>query len=592
MQTRRRKTKIVATLGPASNSVDEIKALIKAGISAARLNFSHGDHDEHGQRMKNLKTAREELNAPIPIILDTKGPEIRTKTLKDDKKVKLETGQKFTVTTDDIVGDNTRVAVTYPEITQDLSVGSTILIDDGLIELRVDEIEGNDVNCTVINSGILGNRKGVNLPNVHINLPALTEKDISDIQFGVKMGIDYIAASFIRSAKDVLEIKRVLEDCGGKDVHIIAKIENRDGVDNIDEILEVAEGVMVARGDLGVEIPFEEVPLVQKMLIEKCIQKGKPVITATQMLNSMIENPRPTRAEVNDVANAIFDLTDAIMLSGETAQGNYPVEAVKAMDRIARRIEASINYTDRFNSGFSKSVAVKNITSAVSHSACTTAHDLNAALVGTITLSGRAVKEVAKYRPATAILACTPLDRTLRQMNLIWGCIPMLVEFEKKNISVLFDSVAKRALENGIAVNGELMVFTGGTPLGTTGSTNTIKVGIVGDILVKGKPMIKGRNVTAHTNICTTIDEAKLHFRKGDIFVTSNPDKGLIPYMMRASAIIVGSEDKSLDFSHAVDLARELKVPCIWCDINVESTLPDQFMVVIDSNDGTVYLDK
>lgn len=587
-----RKTKIVSTLGPASNSVEQIKALIEAGISAARLNFSHGDHEEHGQRIANLKQAREELGAPIPIILDTKGPEIRTRDLVDGKKVQLEEGQTFTLTTDDIVGDNTRVAVTYEDITKDLSVGSTVLIDDGLIELTVIDIKGNDVICRVVNSGVLGTKKGVNLPNVHINLPALTDKDIDDIKFGVSVGVDYIAASFIRSAKDVLEIKRVLEECGGSDVQIISKIENRDGVDNIDEILEVTDGIMVARGDLGVEIPFEEVPLVQKMLIKKCIQKGKPVITATQMLNSMMDNPRPTRAEVNDVANAIFDFTDAIMLSGETAQGDYPVEAVKAMDRIAKKVEASIDYADRFNKAYSKSLSVRNITSAVSHSACTTANDLNAAIISTITLSGRAVREVSKYRPATDILGCSPIERTCRQLNLIWGTTPMQIEFEQKSMSALFDALADEALKLGHANNGDLMVFTGGTPLGTTGSTNTIKVGIVGDVLLKGRAMTKCTKFTAHTNICTNCEEAKLHFKSGDIFVTSNPDKGLIPYMMKAGAIIVGSEDSKCDFTHAVDLARVLKVPCILCDIDVDSTIPDKLLVTIDSNKGTVNIER
>ena len=475
-----RKTKIVATLGPSSNDVEQLKALIEAGIGAARLNFSHGDHEEHGARINNFKQAREELGKPVPIVLDTKGPEIRIKTFAT-KKVSLVAGQEFTLTTDDIEGDNTKVAVTYMDLPNDVKIGSTVLIDDGLVGLTVVDIKGSDVICTVNNSAELGSRKGVNLPDIHINLPALTEKDIDDIKFGVEMGIDYIAASFIRSAKDVLEIKRVLEECGGSDVHIISKIENRDGVDNIDEILEVTDGIMVARGDLGVEIPFEEVPLVQKLLIKKCIEKGKPVITATQMLNSMIENPRPTRAEVNDVANAIFDYTDAVMLSGETANGSYPVEAVKAMARIAEKTEQSIDYIERFNTSRRKTTGARNITSAVSHSACTTAQDLNASLISTITISGRAVKDVAKYRPSTPILACTPNERTLRQLNLIWGCTPMYIGLEKKSINALFDDIAEKALVEGISKNGDLMVFTGGTPLGTTGSTNTIKVGIVGN---------------------------------------------------------------------------------------------------------------
>ncbi|HAG04680.1 MAG TPA: pyruvate kinase [Lachnospiraceae bacterium] len=583
-----RKTKIVATLGPSSNDVDQLKALIEAGISACRLNFSHGDYEEHGARIENMKTARAELNVPIPIILDTKGPEIRIKKFATGK-VELVAGQDFMFTTDDIEGDNTKVSVTYEGFPKDLFVGATVLIDDGLIEMTVIKIENNNVYCKVVNGGTLGSRKGVNLPNVHINLPALTQKDIEDLQFGVKSGVDYIAASFIRSAKDVLEIKKVLEDCGGSDVHIISKIENRDGVDNIDEILEVTDGVMVARGDMGVEIPFEEVPLVQKMIIRKCIEKGKPVITATQMLNSMIENPRPTRAEVNDVAGAIFDFTDAIMLSGETANGDYPVEAVKAMDRIAREVEKNIDYESHFytkNNG--KNESVRNITSAMSHSACTTAHDLNAGIISTITISGSSVRNVAKYRPATPILACTPIERTLRQLNLIWGCRPMLVEMEKKNINTLFDDVSAKALAEGIVGTGELMVFTGGTPLGTTGTTNTIKVGLVGDILLQGKSAVKGNKVTSHTNIITSSEEAKLHFRKGDIFVTSNPDKGLIPYMMRAAALVVGSKNND-DFTHAIDLGRELKIPVLVCDgTQVSSVVPDNLLATIDSNKGTL----
>ena len=584
-----RKTKIVATLGPSSNDVEQLKALIEAGIGAARLNFSHGDHEEHGARINNFKQAREELGKPVPIVLDTKGPEIRIKTFAT-KKVSLVAGQEFTLTTDDIEGDNTKVAVTYMDLPNDVKIGSTVLIDDGLVGLTVVDIKGSDVICTVNNSAELGSRKGVNLPDIHINLPALTEKDIDDIKFGVEMGIDYIAASFIRSAKDVLEIKRVLEECGGSDVHIISKIENRDGVDNIDEILEVTDGIMVARGDLGVEIPFEEVPLVQKLLIKKCIEKGKPVITATQMLNSMIENPRPTRAEVNDVANAIFDYTDAVMLSGETANGSYPVEAVKAMARIAEKTEQSIDYIERFNASRIKTTGARNITSAVSHSACTTAQDLNASLISTITISGRAVKDVANYRPSTPILACTPNERTLRQLNLIWGCTPMYIGLEKKSINALFDDIAEKSLVEGISKNGDLMVFTGGTPLGTTGSTNTIKVGIVGNTLLQGKAVVKSGTVVSHTNVIHTVGEAKLQFRKGDVFITSNTDKGLIPYMMKAAAIVVGNT-KGDEFTHAADLGRELKIPVILCKgIDVAATIPDTLLVQIDSNKATVSL--
>jgi pyruvate kinase len=388
----------------------------------------------------------------------------------------------------------------------------------------------------------------------------------------------------------VLEIRKVLEDAGGSDIQIISKIENRDGVDNIEEILEVTDALMVARGDLGVEIPFEEVPLVQKMLISKCIEKGKPVITATQMLDSMIRNPRPTRAEVNDVANAIFDHTDAIMLSGETANGDFPIEAVKAMDKIAREVEASIDYSEKFDRRSSKAQTVKNITSAVSHSACTTARDLKAALISTVTMSGRAVRDVAKYRPQTPILACTPVDRTLRQMNLIWGCIPMNVDFEKKNVNTLFNSVAANALAEGFAKSGDLMVFTGGTPLGTTGSTNTIKVGIVGDTIAKGENTTGStKNVTAHTNVVTSLDEAKLQFRKGDVFVTSNKSNDLMPYMMRAAAIIAGPGTAD-DFAHAVIIGKEMNIPVIISKDEVAQNVPDHLLVTVDSKSGVVYI--
>ena len=584
-----RKTKIVATLGPSSNDVEQLKALIEAGIQLVSTEGVNAFslRKVAAARINNFKQAREELGKPVPIVLDTKGPEIRIKTFAT-KKVSLVAGQEFTLTTDDIEGDNTKVAVTYMDLPNDVKIGSTVLIDDGLVGLTVVDIKGSDVICTVNNSAELGSRKGVNLPDIHINLPALTEKDIDDIKFGVEMGIDYIAASFIRSAKDVLEIKRVLEECGGSDVHIISKIENRDGVDNIDEILEVTDGIMVARGDLGVEIPFEEVPLVQKLLIKKCIEKGKPVITATQMLNSMIENPRPTRAEVNDVANAIFDYTDAVMLSGETANGSYPVEAVKAMARIAEKTEQSIDYIERFNASRIKTTGARNITSAVSHSACTTAQDLNASLISTITISGRAVKDVAKYRPSTPILACTPNERTLRQLNLIWGCTPMYIGLEKKSINALFDDIAEKSLVEGISKNGDLMVFTGGTPLGTTGSTNTIKVGIVGNTLLQGKAVVK--SVVSHTNVIHTVGEAKLQFRKGDVFITSNTDKGLIPYMMKAAAIVVGNTEGD-EFTHAADLGRELKIPVILCKgIDVAATIPDTLLVQIDSNKATVSL--
>lgn len=580
-----RKTKIVATLGPASNEVDIIKKLIQAGINAARFNFSHGDYEEHGQRINNLKTAREELGVPVAIVLDTKGPEIRTGVF-EDKFIMVSKGDTFTLTTDEIVGNQSKVSVSYKDMPKDLNIGSTVLIDDGLIELTVKEIVGNDVVCEVQNGGKIGSKKGVNLPDVHVNLPALTEKDKEDIKFGIKMGIDYIAASFIRSARDVLEIRKVLEENDGLGISIISKIESRDGVDNIDEILEVSNGIMVARGDLGVEIPLEEVPVVQKYLINKARAKGKTVITATQMLDSMTHNPRPTRAEANDVANAIYDMTDAVMLSGESAQGDYPVEAVTTMARICEKIESTIDYEENFESN--KLVAINNITNAVSHSACTTAHDLNATCIAAATMSGSAVKKISKYRPALPILGCTPVDRTLRQLNLVWGCIPAKVELEKDKFIALFDKVAEKSIEEGVTKVGDTIVFVGGTPLGTTGTTNTLKVGVIGNIILEGKGKVVTDKVIAHTKVISTVEEAEKHFEKGEIFVTSNPDKALVPFMKKAVGIIVGS-GKHDDFSHAIAVGNELGIPVIASKNVVSDIIPNNLVVTMDSKNGVVY---
>lgn len=468
-----RKTKIIATLGPASNSSEMIKKLIQTGMNAARINFSHGSHESHGETINKVKQIREELNMPIPIILDTKGPEIRTKVLKNEP-IKLEKGNKFTLTTDDIEGDETIVSVTYADFAKDLHIGATVLIDDGLIELKVLEINGNNVVCEIINSGILGSRKGINLPDVSINLPALTEKDIDDIKFGIKMDVDYIAASFIRSAEDVKQIRKLLNENGGSSIKIISKIENREGVDNLDLILEATDGIMVARGDLGVEIPFEEVPIIQKEMINKCKAKGKLVVTATQMLESMITNPRPTRAEVSDVANAVLDGTDAIMLSGETAKGAFPIEAVNSMVKIAKKIESSYDYVKAFYN--KKTMHCTNITEAVSHATCTTANDLNASCIVAVSKSGLTVREVSKHRPNSVILALTEDKKVLRQLNLTWACYPHLISISEITKGDFFENTTKIACEKAFAKKDDTIVIVAGTPIGETGSTNTLKV--------------------------------------------------------------------------------------------------------------------
>ncbi len=581
-----RKTKIVATLGPATNEVDIIKKLIEAGLNAARFNFSHGSHEEHGQRMDNFIKAREEMNAYIPMMLDTKGPEIRTGVFATGK-VTVEAGQKFTITTDEIEGDNTKVSVTYKDLAKDLNIGSTVLIDDGLIELKVDEINGSNIICTVMNGGEIGSRKGVNIPNVHVNLPALTQKDIDDIKFGITKGVDYIAASFIRSASDVLEIRKVLEKNGGADIKIISKIESRDGVDNIDEILEVTDGIMVARGDLGVEIPFEEVPIIQKMLIKKCREKSKTVITATQMLDSMTKNPRPTRAEVSDVANAIYDRTDAVMLSGESAQGKYPVESIMAMDKIAREVESSFDYIKKFDQN--RTVLLPNIASAVSHSACTTAHDLGAKLIAVVSMTGRAVRMVAKYRPACPILACTPNDRTLRQLNLVWGAIPMPVTYREDNFHQLFEDVCEASNQIGLTQVGDIVVFTGGTPLGSMGATNTLKVGVVGNKVIEATSRnTAAMDVTARTLIINTNDNLDIKFVKDMVMVTADNSQDLIPYVKKSAALIVGNADND-DFGALIDAAKSVDIPVIVAQKNVEEVIPDNLLVKVDSGKGIVY---
>lgn len=581
-----RKTKIVATLGPKTNEVPIIKELIKAGLNAARFNFSHGSHEEHGQRMDNFIRAREEMGAHLPMVLDTKGPEIRTGDFASGS-VMVSAGQKFTVTTDDIIGDETKVSVTYKDLAKDLDIGSTILIDDGLIELKVEEINGNNILCTVMNGGEIGSKKGVNVPGVHINLPALTQKDVDDIKFGITKGVDYIAASFIRSASDVLAIRKVLEENGGGDVKIISKIESRDGVDNIDEILEVTDAVMVARGDLGVEIPFEEVPIIQKRLIKKCREKAKTVITATQMLESMTKNPRPTRAEVSDVANAIYDRTDAVMLSGESAKGDYPVEAIQTMDRIAREVENSFDYIKKFDEN--RTVLLSNIASAVSHSACTTAHDLGAKLIAVVSMSGRAVRMVAKYRPACPILACTPNERTLRQMSLIWGAIPMAVTYREDNFHKLFEDVCEASYKNGLTQVGDIVVFTGGTPLGSKGATNTLKVGVVGNKVVEGTSRNTGAaDVTARTLVLNSKDNLDLKFKKDMVMVTADNSSDLVNYVKQSAALVVGS-GKNDDFAALIKAAKAAEIPVVLSDRNVEETIPDNLLVKVDSGKGIVY---
>lgn len=578
-----RRTKIVCTLGPATNDVEIMKKLIENGLDAARINFSHGTYESHAETIAKLKQAREELNAPIPLILDTKGPEIRIKTFKEGK-IRLEEDARFTLTTREVEGDETIVSVTYADLPKDLQKGSRVLIDDGLIELRVDSIEDTDVYCTVINGGNVSSRKGVNLPGVKVNLPSLMEKDISDLKFGVENGFDIVAASFIRSAADVVNIRRVLEENGGGNIHIISKIENQEGVENIDSILEVSDGIMVARGDLGVEIPPEEVPLVQKRLIAKANMRGKPVITATQMLESMVHSPRPTRAEANDVANAIFDGSDAIMLSGETAAGAYPLEAVETMARIAKKTESSIDYGSKMV-GITEPARV-NITNAISRAACNAAAELNTAAISTITRSGFTARMISKHRPVCPLLASTSDERVWRQMNLIWGCKPLLYHGELPKGGV-FDTALKIAVSSGMLKNGDTVVSALGMPLGFSGATNTLRVDIVGDVLCKGKG-VGTKKVSGTARVITTRDGVERTFHKGDILVTTATDSSFMPYIQKAAAIVVGPMDQNVD-CHAEIAGSALDIPVIVCNAKVVDFIPAHSLITVDAEKGFVY---
>lgn len=470
-----RKTKIVCTLGPATMDENVLKSLIEEGMDVARLNFSHGTHEEQKVRMDMVKKLRKETGKHIALLLDTKGPEIRTRDFEGGK-VEIVAGQTFTLTTRDILGDNTITSITYKDLAKDVEIGTRILIDDGLIELKVKDIIDEDLVCEVINGGFVSNHKGINVPGVHLNMPYMSQKDIDDILFGIKQDVDFIAASFVRSAKDVLEIRKLLDENGGKNINIISKIENAEGVKHIDDIIYVSDGIMVARGDMGVEIPGEEVPVIQKMIIRKVYNAGKQVITATQMLDSMMKNPRPTRAETTDVANAIYDGTSAIMLSGETAAGLYPIESVQTMVRIAERTEEDINYRNRFLQIERR--ANNNVTDAVCHATCTTAIDLNASAIVTVTKSGTSARNISKYRPVCPIIAGTTSDKVCRQLNMSWGVTPVHLE-EKNEIFELFDHAVEAGKESGLLKSGETVVVTAGVPLGVSGNTNMIKVQVV-----------------------------------------------------------------------------------------------------------------
>lgn len=575
-----RKTKIICTLGPATEDDRVLRQLMTEGMNVARFNFSHGDHAQHARNLERVRSLREELGLPIAALLDTKGPEIRVGDFKEGK-VQLADGQKFTLTTREIVGDQNEVSITYKNLIHDIEVGTRILIDDGLISMRVESMTDTDIVCVVENGGPVSNHKGVNVPNVALSMPYVSEKDRDDIIFGIEQGFDFIAASFVRTADDILQIRDILSQHNCNFINIIAKIENMQGVNNIDEIIRVSDGVMIARGDMGVEIPFEDVPSIQKMIIKKVYNAEKIVITATQMLDSMMKNPRPTRAEATDVANAIYDGTSAIMLSGETAAGLYPVEALKTMVRIAERTEADIDLVKRFNSR--ENLVNPDITNAIAHATCTTAMDLNAAAIVTVTKSGKTARMISKYRPSCPIIGCTPYENVWRQLNLSWGVRPLMVE-EKDNTDELFEHAIELAEKEGYVKQGEITVITAGVPLGVSGTTNLIKVHVVGHILVKGRG-VNNRKVTA--SLCVGKDEMDIvdNFKEGDIIVLPETSNDIMDELRQASGIIVEKEGHN---SHAGIVGLSLDIPVILGAENATDILKSGAVVAMDAEKGIV----
>lgn len=573
-------TKIVCTIGPASDSIEVLKELMKSGMNVCRLNFSHGNHEEHLQRIKNIKAAREELDLAIGIMLDTKGPEIRLGDFGVDQ-VQLSLGDKFTLTTEDIIGDQDRCSISYKGLPQDVQVGGSILIDDGLVAFKILDVTETEIIMEAQNYGILKSRKGVNVPNTNIQLPSLTEKDISDIKFGVENGVNFIAASFIRKAEDVLDIRKILEDNKGNNIQIISKIESQEGVDNLDSIIEVSDGIMVARGDLGVEIRTETMPIVQKEMIRKTSFAGKPVITATQMLDSMTRNPRPTRAEVTDVANAILDGTDAIMLSGETAAGNYPVEAVKVMHDIAITTEASTEYTERMEKRLKWHVA--STTNAISRSTKEMVDELNAEAIISATASGATAKVVSKFRPKAPIIATTTSEDVMNSLTLVWGVYPLLTSWSKDTDTVIENSIAV-ALERKYIKQGDLIVITAGLPVGVKGTTNLIKVHTVGKIRAKGMGI--GFHSAFGTVRKGNTPEELSEFKEGDILVSQSTDAEIVPFFQIASGVIV--EEGGLT-SHAAIVGLHLKIPTLVGVENAMEIFENGEEITIDPAAGVVY---
>ena len=578
-----RKTKIVCTIGPASESEEMLEKLILAGMNVARLNFSHGSHEEHGARIQRIREVSKRLNKIVGILLDTKGPEIRTHKMENDA-IELTTGQKIAISTTEVLGNNVVFSITYDKLIEDVTPGSIILLDDGLIELRVESIdmEAGKIHTTIINAGTLKNNKGVNVPGVSVQLPGITEKDAQDILFGVEQDVDFIAASFVRRDSDVLEIRELLEKNGGSHIQIVPKIENQEGVDNIDKILEVSDGLMVARGDLGVEIPAEEVPLVQKKLISKCNQLGKAVITATQMLDSMQRNPRPTRAEASDVANAILDGTDAIMLSGETAAGMYPVESVETMHKIAVRTEKAVDYRSVVGK-LSKKRGV-NMTDAIGQAVAHTSLNLNVKAVLAPTESGHTAKMISKFRPGVPIIGVTSSPRPARQLTLVWGVYPIIGARAHTTDEILETSIDE-SLEHGYVSHGDLVIITAGVPVGKAGTTNLMKVHVIGDMVAKGQGIGKTTAI-GNAYVVKPGEIADPERAQGKILVTVGTDKEMVPAIENCAGLV--AEEGGLT-SHAAVVGLTLGKPVIVGVENATSLIEDEQEITIDAESGAIY---
>lgn len=577
-----KKTKIVCTIGPASESVDMLVNLINAGMNVCRLNFSHGDYEEHGARIKNIREAVKITGKRVAILLDTKGPEIRTNDMENGA-ITMKIGDSVRISMTEVLGTNEKFSITYPELINDVNVGSHILLDDGLIDLEVTDIDrdANEIVTVVKNEGVLKNKKGVNVPGVSVNLPGITEKDANDIRFGIGQGIDFIAASFVRRASDVLEITKILEEENATHIQIIPKIENQEGIDNIDEILKVSDGLMVARGDMGVEIPTEDVPVVQKALIKKCNALGKPVITATQMLDSMQRNPRPTRAEANDVANAIYDGTDAVMLSGETAAGDYPLEAVQTMARIAVRTEETLVNQDSFAL---KLYSKTDMTEAIGQSVGHTARNLGIQTIVAATESGHTARMISKYRPKAHIVAITFSEQKARSLSLSWGVYATVAD-KPSSTDEMFNLASKVSQEEGYASEGVLIIITAGVPVGEKGTTNLMKIQMIGSKLVQGQG-VGEEAIIAKAVVAGTAEEAVAKATEGAILVTKTTDKEYMPAIEKASALVV--EEGGLT-SHAAVVAIAQNIPVIVGAADATSLINNDEVITVDPRRGIVY---